>query len=57
MDYVTITDHNSINDDLEVAQISYVFISCEFTAKFPEEDFKVHTVGLGLTEVTFGEKN
>ncbi len=57
MDYVTITDHNSIDGVLEIAHISDVFISCEFTAKFPEEDLKVHVVGLDLTEATFKEAN
>ncbi len=57
MDYVTITDHNSIDGVLEIAHLSDVFISCEFTAKFPEEDLKIHVVGLGLTEAIFKEAN
>ncbi len=57
MDYVTLTDHNTINGALEIAHHADVFIGCEFTAKFPEVDTKIHVVALNLTEKIYQEAN
>lgn len=37
MDFVTISDHNTINGALEIADLPYTFISCEVTTYFPED--------------------
>lgn len=57
MDYVTITDHNTINGALEIAHLPGAFVSVEVTAYFPEDGCKVHMVVLNITEETFREIN
>ena len=44
MDWVTITDHNSINGCLEIAHLPRTFISEEVTSYFPEDGCKVHVL-------------
>ncbi len=53
MDYVTITDHNTINGALEIAHLPNTFVSVELTAHFPEDGCKVHVVVLNITEKVF----
>jgi glycosyltransferase involved in cell wall biosynthesis len=53
MDFVTISDHNSINGALEIAHLPGVFVSSEITAYFPENSCKVHVVVLNITEAQF----
>jgi hypothetical protein len=55
MDYVTITDHNTIDGVLEIVHLPGVFISSEITAYFPEDSCKVHVVVLNITEAIFKE--
>ncbi len=55
MDFVTITDHNSIDGCLEIAHLPRTFISSEITAHFPENGCKVHVVTLDLTASRFKE--
>lgn len=55
MDFVTITDHNSIGGALEIAHLPNTFISSEITAHFPENGCKVHIVVLQISEAQFGE--
>jgi len=51
MSFVTITDHNTIDGVLEIAHLPDVFISCEYTVEFPEEEeAKVHVLVYGLEE-------
>ena len=50
MTFVTITDHNTIDGVLEIAHLPDVFISCEYTVEFPEEEAKVHVLVYGLEE-------
>jgi len=50
MDYITITDHNTIDGVLEIANMPDVFISCEYTVKFPYENAKVHVLVYGIDE-------
>ncbi len=57
MDYVTITDHNSIRGALEIAHLPDVFIGCEFTVKFPDLETKLHVVALDINESTFDQAN
>ncbi|BDV44520.1 glycosyl transferase [Geotalea uraniireducens] len=53
MDYVTITDHNTITGALEIAHLPATFISVEVTAYFPEDNCKVHVVVLDITEAIY----
>ena len=53
MDFVTITDHNSITGALEIAHLSNTFVSSEITAHFPENGCKVHVVVLHISEAQF----
>ena len=55
MNFVTITDHNSIDGALEIAHLPFTFISSEITAHFPENGCKVHLVVLDVTEARFRE--
>ena len=53
MDFVTITDHNSINGAMEIAHLPNTFISAEITAHFPENGCKIHVVVLHISESQF----
>jgi len=53
MDYVTITDHNSIRGALEIAHLPGTFLSSELTTYFPENNCKVHCLVWGVTEKSF----
>jgi len=53
MDFVTITDHNTINGALEIAHLENTFVSSEITAHFPETGCKVHVVVLRISEAQF----
>ncbi len=55
MDFVTITDHNSISGALEIAHLDGTFVSAEITAHFPENDCKAHVVVLDINESQFAE--
>jgi glycosyltransferase involved in cell wall biosynthesis/predicted metal-dependent phosphoesterase TrpH len=53
MEFVTITDHNSIRGALEIADLPGTFLSSEVTSYFPDDGCKVHILVFGLTEVQF----
>lgn len=53
MDFVTITDHNTLAGSLAIAHLPGTFLSCEFDTWFPADDVKVHVVALGIDEATF----
>jgi predicted metal-dependent phosphoesterase TrpH len=53
MDFVTISDHNSIRGALEIAHLPGTFISNETTTYFPEDGCKVHVLVFGITEEEF----
>ena len=55
MDFVTITDHNTLNGSLAIAHLPGTFLGCEFDTWFPEDDCRVHVVALGIDEPTFAE--
>ncbi len=55
MTHVTITDHNTISGSLQIAHLPGTFISCEFTALFPEDQCKVHVLTYHITEQQFQE--
>jgi hypothetical protein len=50
MDFVTITDHDSIDGCLEIAERPGVFLSEQVTARFPEDHATVHLLVWGLDE-------
>ncbi len=49
MDFVTITDHDTIDGALEIADRPDVFVSEELTASFRDEPQAVHVLCYGLT--------
>src|SRR5262249_47140128 len=49
MDFVTITDHNTIDGVLEIAERPDVFVSEELTARFRGEPQAVHILCYGIT--------
>jgi glycosyltransferase involved in cell wall biosynthesis len=50
MNYVTITDHNTLEGSLEIAHLPFTFISEEVTAYFPEDRCKVHVLVYNISE-------
>src|SRR6478735_5601974 len=50
MDYVTITDHDSIDGCLEIAHLSRTFISEQVTTYFPHDVCKLHILVWGISE-------
>ena len=55
MSFVTITDHNEIRGCLEIINHPDVFISCEITTLFPEDDCKIHILVYNITEHQYYE--
>lgn len=53
MDFVTITDHNTLDGSLAIAHLTGTFLGCEFDTWFPDDGVRVHVVALGIDEVTF----
>jgi glycosyltransferase involved in cell wall biosynthesis len=50
MDYVTITDHDSIDGCLEIAHLARAFISEQVTTYFPHDACKLHILVWGISE-------
>ena len=50
MDFFTITDHNTINGCLEIANLEDVFISEEVSTYFPEDKTEVHVLVFDIDE-------
>jgi glycosyltransferase involved in cell wall biosynthesis len=50
MDYVTITDHDSIDGCLEIAHLPRAFISEQVTTYFPNDACKLHILVWGISE-------
>lgn len=55
MDYVTITDHDTIDGVLDIAHLPGVFISVEISTYFPENGCKIHIIALDISENAFKE--
>jgi len=55
MDFVTITDHNTLNGSLAISHLPGTFLSTELDTWFPEDGTRVHVVALGIDERTFAE--
>ncbi|MFN4243359.1 MAG: glycosyltransferase [Tepidisphaerales bacterium] len=50
MDFVTITDHDSIDGVLQIAHLPGVLVGEEVTCYFPEDGCKLHVLVYGITE-------
>ncbi len=50
MDFVTITDHDSIDGCLEIAHLPGTFISEQVTTYFPQDGCKLHILVWGVSE-------
>jgi len=50
MDFVTITDHDSIDGALQIAHLENVIIGEEITTYFPEDRARIHVIALDITE-------
>jgi len=55
MDFVTISDHDSIAGALEIAHLPGVFLSSEVTTTFPEDGCEVHCLVFGVSEAEHAE--
>ncbi|MEW6581348.1 MAG: glycosyltransferase [Actinomycetota bacterium] len=55
MDFVTITDHNTLRGVLEIAHHGDVFMGVEVTTAFPEDRTPLHVLVWGLDEADWGE--
>ena len=55
MDLVTITDHDTIDGALTIADREDVVVGCEVTGVFPRDGVRVHLGVLGLTEAQHNE--
>src|SRR5262245_39287664 len=55
MDLVAITDHDSIDGALTIADRPDVIVGCEVTGVFPEDGVRVHLGVLGINEVQHRE--
>lgn len=55
MNYVTITDHDTISSALEIAHLPQVFISEEISAFFPDDKCEVHVLAWNITEAQHRE--
>jgi glycosyltransferase involved in cell wall biosynthesis len=55
MDFVTITDHDTIDGNLEIAELPGTFISEEVTTSFPQDPCKIHLLAWGITEAHHAE--
>jgi glycosyltransferase involved in cell wall biosynthesis len=50
MDYVTITDHDTIDGCLDIANLPHTFISEQVTTFFPHDGCKLHILAWGISE-------
>ena len=55
MDFVTITDHDTIEGNLEIADLNDTFISEEVTTYFPHDPCKLHLLVWGISESQHSE--
>jgi hypothetical protein len=55
MDFVTLSDHDSIAGGLEIAHLPGTFLSSEVTVEFPEDGCEIHCLVTGVTEAQHRE--
>jgi len=50
MDYVTITDHDTIEGCLRISNLPHTFVSEQVTTYFPQDQCKIHVLIWGISE-------
>jgi glycosyltransferase involved in cell wall biosynthesis len=50
MDYVTITDHDTIEGCLQISNLPHTFVSEQVTTYFPQDQCKIHVLVWGISE-------
>ena len=55
MDFVTITDHDTIEGSLQIADLPHTFISEQVTTYFPHDPCKIHLLVWGISEAQHRE--
>ena len=55
MDFVTITDHDTIDGCLQIAELAQTFISEQLTCYFPHDPCKIHVLVWGISEAQHGD--
>ncbi len=50
MDYVTITDHDTIEGCLRISNLPHTFVSEQVTTYFPQDQCKIHVLVWGISE-------
>jgi glycosyltransferase involved in cell wall biosynthesis len=55
MDFVTITDHDTIEGCLQIADLPQSFISEQITTYFPQDPCKIHILAWGISEAQHEE--
>jgi glycosyltransferase involved in cell wall biosynthesis len=50
MDYVTITDHDTIEGCLRICNLPHTFVSEQVTTYFPQDQCKIHVLVWGISE-------
>jgi hypothetical protein len=55
MDFVTITDHDTIEGCIQIANLPQSFISEQITTYFPQDPCKVHILAWGISEAQHKE--
>src|SRR3989440_5716197 len=55
MDFVTLTDHDTIDGCLEIADLPRTFISEQVTTYFPQDPCKIHLLVWGISEAQHAE--
>jgi len=55
MDYVTITDHDTIDGCVQIIDLPHSFISEQVTTYFPHDPCKLHILVWGISQEQHGE--
>ena len=55
MDFVTLTDHDTIDGCLEIADLPHTFVSEQVTTYFPQDPCKIHLLVWGISEAHHAE--
>src|SRR5690348_12276431 len=55
MDFVTITDHDTIEGCLRIADLADTFLSEQVTTYFPQDPCKIHLLVWGISEAQHTE--
>ncbi|MGI9086174.1 MAG: glycosyltransferase [Chthoniobacterales bacterium] len=55
MDFITITDHDTIEGGLQIAHLPNTFLSEQITTYFPQDPCKIHLLAWGISEAQHAE--